>query len=210
MAESETGGDALVAPAVARNRDAILAVLKRVLPASGLLLEIASGSGEHAAYFAGALPHLTWQPSDPDAAARASIAAHARAARLSNLLPVIAIDASAPPWPVARADALLAVNMIHIVPWAATLGLMQGAGAILPPGAPLVLYGPYIEADTPTAPSNLAFDADLKRRDPVWGLRDRAAVVAAAEANGFRLAERVAMPANNLILVFRREPFDPA
>jgi SAM-dependent methyltransferase len=210
MADNEMKGDALVAPAVARNRDAILAVLKRVLPETGLLLEIASGSGEHAVYFAGALPRLTWQPSDPDAAARASIAAHARAAGLPNLLPVIEIDASAPPWPMARADALLAINMIHIAPWAATLGLMQGAGAILTPGAPLALYGPYLEANTPTAPTNLAFDADLKRRDPAWGLRDRAAVVAAAEANGLHLAERVAMPANNLILVFRREPADQA
>ena len=204
MPDWDTTGDALTAPAVARNRDAILAVLRGVLPASGMVLEVASGSGEHAVCFAAALTGLFWQPSDPDEAARRSIAAHARAAGLPNLLAPLALDAAAPAWPIDRAEAVLCINMIHIAPWAATQGLMAGAARVLPPGAPLVLYGPFREEGRHTAPSNTEFDASLRRSDPAWGVRDREAVTEAAERTGLRLAERVAMPANNLCLVYRR------
>lgn len=196
--------DALTAPAVARNRDPILSVLRRVLPASGTVLEIAAGTGEHAVHFAAALPGLTWQPTDPDDAALRSIAAHRALAHLPNLSPPLRLDAAAPDWPVTRADAMVSINMVHISPWAATLGLLAGARRVLPEGGVLVLYGPYREADVPTAPSNEDFDASLKARDPAWGLRDRDAVVAAAAAQQLTFVERIAMPANNLILVFHR------
>jgi hypothetical protein len=198
-------GNALTAPAVARNRDPILAVLRDVLP-SGTVLEIASGSGEHAVHFAAALPHLVWQPTDPDAAARGSIAAHAAQAGLTNLLPPLELDASAPMWPVTRADALVSINMIHISPWRATQGLMAGAARVLPAGAPLYLYGPYRRHGLHTAPSNAAFDASLRARDPAWGVRDLDAVVELAAAHGFALERTVAMPANNLSVIFRRNP----
>lgn len=191
------------APATARNRDAILAVLREELPSSGLVLEVASGSGEHAIHFAAAFPCLDWQPSDPDPTALASIAAWRAEAGLANLRPPLALDAAAP-WPVASADAILCINMIHISPWAATLGLLRGAGACLPPGGLLYLYGPYIRDEVETAPSNLAFDASLKARDPQWGLRRVEDVIAAAAAEGLRFDRLVAMPANNLSLIFRR------
>lgn len=205
MHGEQEGDGALVAPSVARNRDAILAVLRRVLPQTGVLLEIASGSGEHAVHCAAALPGLQWQPSDPSPAALRSILAYARTAQLANVLPPVALDASAAEWPVRRADAMLAINMIHIAPWPATLGLMAGAGRLLPEGAPLVLYGPFMENGAHNAPSNAVFDADLRARDPAWGVRDIAAVAAAAGAQGLRLTERVPMPANNRMLVFRRD-----
>ena len=197
-------GDALIAPAVARNRDAILSVLRRVLPGTGTVLEVASGSGEHAVHFARALPHLIWQPSDPEPAALRSIAAHARAAGLANLRDPLHLDAAAPDWPVSRADALVCINMIHIAPWSAAEGLIANAGRLLPEGATLVLYGPFREEGSPTAPSNEAFDADLRARDPRWGLRQVEAVDRLAQTNGLALAERIEMPANNLTLVFRR------
>ncbi|GJE55792.1 MULTISPECIES: DUF938 domain-containing protein [Methylobacterium] len=197
-------GEALVAPAVARNRDVILQVLTRVLPPTGRVLEIASGSGEHAVHFAGALPALRWQPSDPESAALRSIAAHARAAGLPNLLPPVRLDAGTADWPVDRAEAVLAINLIHIAPWSVTEGLMAGAGQVLPAGGLLVLYGPFTVDGAHTAPSNAAFDADLRDRDPHWGLRDVEAVVTAGARQGLVLTERVAMPANNLSLVFRR------
>ncbi|WP_407525014.1 DUF938 domain-containing protein [Methylobacterium oryzisoli] len=196
-------GEALIAPAVARNREAILGVLRRVLPPTGLVLEVASGSGEHAVYVAGACPGLVWQPSDPEPASRRSIAAHARMAGLPNLLPPLALDAAAPHWPVERADTVVAINLVHIAPIAAAEGLMAGAGRLLPAGAPLVLYGPFLEQGVSTAPGNAAFDADLRRRDPAWGLREVADLAACARARGLILAERIAMPANNLTLVFR-------
>jgi hypothetical protein len=196
-------GEALIAPAVARNKEAILGVLRRVLPPTGLVLEVASGSGEHAVHVAAACPGLVWQPSDPEPAARRSIAAHARRAGLPNLLPPLALDAAAPHWPVERADAVVAINLVHIAPLAVAAGLMAGAGRLLPAGAPLVLYGPFLEDGVPTAPGNLAFDADLRRRDPAWGLRDVADLAACARTHGLTLAERIAMPANNLTLVFR-------
>ena len=199
-------GNALTAPAVARNRDPILAVLRDVLPAAGTVLEIASGTGEHAVHFAAALPHLIWQPTDPDSQARGSIAAHAAQAGLANLLPPLELDASTPVWPVTHADAVVSINMIHISPWRATQGLMAGAARLLPAGAPLYLYGPYRQHGQHTAPSNAAFDESLRARNPEWGVRDLDEVAALAAAHGLALQHTVAMPANNLSVVFHRNP----
>lgn len=192
------------APAAARNRDPILDALRRHLPAAGLVLEVASGSGEHAIHFAVALPGLAFQPSDPEEAARASIDAWAASSGLPNIRPALAIDAAAAGWPVAAADAVVCINMIHIAPWAAAEGLVRGAAAILPPGGPLVLYGPYRRGGAHTAPSNAAFDEDLRGRNPAWGVRDLEAVAALAAAQGFGPPEVTEMPANNLAVVFRR------
>ncbi|HEX7969339.1 MAG TPA: DUF938 domain-containing protein, partial [Stellaceae bacterium] len=156
----ETRDPRLYAPAAARNREPILAVLRRVLPPAGLVLEVASGGGEHAAFFAAALPQLTWQPTDPDPRARASIAAFCAASGAPNLSPPLALDAAAPDWPVTGAAAVVCINMIHIAPWSASEGLMAGAARVLPPGGPLYLYGPYKEEGRHTAASNEAFDAD--------------------------------------------------
>lgn len=191
----------LFSPAAARNRAPIAAVLAEVLPPTGTVLEIASGSGEHALHFARAFPSLTWQPSDPDADARASIAAWRAAEGPANLRPPLALDAlDAAPFPPAHA--VLCINMLHIAPWAAALGLLAKSRAALPAGGPLILYGPFLRAGVPTAPSNLAFDAELRARDPAFGLRALEAVVAAAE--GFALDRVVEMPANNLTVVLRR------
>jgi hypothetical protein len=188
------------APATLRNREAIAAVLIEELPVTGLVLEIASGSGEHVAHFAREFPGHEWQPSDPDAEARASIAAWSKG--LENVRAPLAIDATASDWPIARADAILCANMVHISPWEATLGLLAGAARVLAKGAPLIIYGPFRQAPVPLAPSNAAFDESLKMRDPRWGLRDVAAVRDAAQ--GLTLARIAEMPANNLTLVFRR------
>ena len=196
---------ALSSPATARNRDPILAVLRACLPERGLVLEIASGAGEPAVHMAAHLPGLTWRPTDPDLSARASIAAWAERVKLSNLLAPLALDAADPAaWPVERCDAVVCINMIHISPWSATVGLMAGAARVLPTGGVLYLYGPYLEAGVPTAPSNEAFDASLKARNPEWGLRTREAVSDEAWKNGLGLEDRVEMPANNLSLVFRK------
>jgi len=196
---------ARTSPATARNRDPILEVLRPRLPKSGVVLEIAAGAGEHAAYLAAALPGLLWRPTDADSEALASIAAWRAHAGAPNLLPPLWLDASDPDtWPVDRADAVVNINMIHISPWAATEGLMTGAGRLAPPGGLLFLYGPFIEPDIETAPSNVAFDLDLRRRDPAWGLRRLGAVTALAARHGLVLAERIAMPANNLALFFRK------
>lgn len=192
------------APSTQRNRNPILAVLRETLPAKGLVLEIASGSGEHAMHFAAALPGLSFQPSDPNAEARASIDAWAKEAALPNLLPALALDASTPGWPLARADAVVCINMIHISPWVATQGLIAEAARLLPPGGPLYLYGPYRQSGVPLAPSNAAFDESLRSRDPRWGLRELDAVAALAAAAGFGPPEVTAMPANNLSVVFRK------
>lgn len=189
------------APATLRNREAIAAELAALLPERGVVLEVASGSGEHAAFFAGRFPGLRFVPSDPDAAARASIAAWCDG--LANVAPPLAIDAAAGDWPIAAADAVLCINMVHISPWAATVGLFRACAGLLPPGGPLILYGPYREAGVATAESNLAFDASLKARNPDWGLRDVAALDGLAADCGFARAGRVGMPANNLILVYR-------
>ncbi|MFC3442307.1 DUF938 domain-containing protein [Sphingobium rhizovicinum] len=191
------------APATERNRDAIVAVLRDALPASGVVLEVASGSGEHAVHFAVSFPDLDWQPTDPDQAALISIAAWRAEASLRNLRPPLQLDASGD-WPIAHTDAILCINMIHISPWEATLGLLKGAEETLPPGGLLYLYGPYIRDGVETAASNLAFDASLKARDPRWGLRRMEDVVAAARAEGLEFEQRIEMPANNLSLMFRR------
>jgi len=193
----------LHAPATDRNREPILAILRAELPTSGLVLEVASGSGEHAIHFAAAFPNLDWQPSDADPAALASISAWRAQAALPNLRPPIQLDAAAP-WPVRTADAVLCINMVHISPWSATLGLLRGAGTCLPPNGLLYLYGAYLREDVATAPSNLAFDASLRARDPQWGLRRVADVILAADAEGLRFDRLVEMPANNLSLLFRK------
>ena len=197
--------DARTSPSTARNRDPILSVLKPRLPGSGLLFEIASGTGEHAAYCAAALPGLHWQPSDPDPEAVASIAAWRDHANLPNLLPPLQLDAAEPDtWMVKRADAIVNINMIHISPWAAIQGLMKGASSLLPTGSQLFLYGPYLERDVATAPSNLAFDRSLRNRHPAWGIRHLDDVSVLANQHGLVLAERIAMPANNLVVIFRK------
>ncbi len=194
----------LVAPAVARNRDPILAVLRKILPAKGLALEIASGSGEHVVHFAAALPDLTFQTTDPNPAARDSIKAWTESLGLANVRPPVALDASRPPWPLSWADAIICINMIHISPWAATEGLFNQAWEILPPGAPLYLYGPFLRDGVATATSNLEFDASLRAQNPEWGLRDLAAVAALAHENEFMGPEVIEMPANNLSVIFRK------
>lgn len=192
------------APATQRNREPILAVLREILPARGLVLEVASGSGEHAIHFAGAFPDLIFQPSDPDPAALASIDAWADKSALPNLRPAIRLDATAPRWPVSEADAILCINMIHISPWAATEGLIRQTAQLLPAGAPLYLYGPYRQTDVPLAASNAVFDDSLRRRNPKWGLRELDAVAELARAAGFGEPAVTAMPANNLSVVFRK------
>ena len=193
------------APATARNSQPLAEVLARELPASGTVLEIASGSGEHAVFMARRFPALDWQPSDCDAEALASVDAWAAEARLANLRPAIALDAAAPDWSIVSADALLCVNMLHISPWDAAVGLFAGAGRVLGSGAPLVLYGPFVEPDVETAASNHAFDQSLRQRDPAWGLRSTADLDRLAAGHGMTRTARCAMPANNLVLVYRRD-----
>lgn len=193
------------APATARNSQPLAEVLARELPASGTVLEIASGSGEHAVFMARRFPALDWQPSDRDAEALASVDAWAAEARLANLRPAIALDAAAPDWPIVSADALLCVNMVHISPWDAAVGLFAGAGRVLGSGAPLVFYGPFVEPDVETAASNHAFDQSLRQRDPAWGLRSTADLDRLAAGHGVTRTARCAMPANNLVLVYRRD-----
>ena len=202
--EAATGEDSRrSAPAASRNREPIAEVLRDWLPNAGLVLEVASGTGEHAVHFAKAFPRLEWQPSDMHADALASIAAWRDEAGLTNVRPPIVIDASKPDWPIARADAVLNINMAHISPWAASLGLIAGAASLLPPGGPLILYGPWLKDDIDTVPSNLAFDADLSARDSEWGLRRVEDFAAAAAGEDFALVETRTMPANNLMLLFR-------
>jgi hypothetical protein len=194
-----------MSPSTARNRDPILGVLRSRMPTSGLVLEIAAGAGEHAIHFAAALASLQWQPTDADPEALASIAAWRQHADLDNLLPPLRLDASQPDtWPVEGADTIVAINMIHISPWSATAGLMAGAARVLPSGAGLFLYGPFIESGVPTAPSNLEFDQSLRRRNPDWGVRHLSDLAALGATHGLSLSERLTMPANNLLLVFRK------
>lgn len=199
----------LHAPAVARNRDAILAMLRATLPATGLVLELASGSGEHVVHFAAALPALTFQPSDPSPEALASIAAWTQEAGAGNVLPPARIDAAAPDWPLSvpaepAPAAILCINMIHIAPWAAAQGLIRGAGQLLGPGAPLILYGPFRRAGRPLEPGNAAFDESLRERNPEWGLRELDAVAALAVEAGFGEPKVSEMPADNLTVVLGR------
>ncbi len=196
--------DALVAPAVARNRGPILAILRQMLPHQGTVLEIASGSGEHALHFAADRPALMWQPSDVDPLALKSIAAYRAGAALPNILAPLEVNVQAPTWPITRADAVVCINMIHISPWSASEGLFRGAGRVLPPGGVLYLYGPFQEHGRHTAPSNEVFDASLRARNPEWGVRDLDEVSELALRNGLQMIERIAMPANNLSVVFDR------
>ncbi|BDC42587.1 Protein of unknown function [Paraburkholderia steynii] len=192
------------APSAERNRAPILAVLERVLPATGTVLEIASGTGQHAIHFAAALPHLVWQPSDLDDEARASIAAWTAHSGLANVRPPLALDVRDASWGIEAAAAIVCINMIHISPWASAQALIGGAGRLLGPGGVLFLYGPYRRGGAHTAPTNAAFDEQLRRRNPAWGVRDMEDVVALADAAGFDADEPVEMPANNFSLVFRK------
>ena len=193
------------APAAERNREPIAEVLREVLPERGLLLEIAAGTGEHAAFLAPLFPQLRWQPSDPDPGALGSIEAWQADSSADNLLPPVFLDAASGTWPLDAADAILCINMVHISPWATMEGLMRGAARLLPPGGPLILYGPYRRAGVATAPSNEAFDASLKARNPAWGLRDLQAVQEEAAGQGLAFHRLYEMPANNLTVVFRRD-----
>lgn len=189
------------APAASRNVGPIGDVLADWIPETGLILEIASGTGEHALAFARRFPALTWQPSDPDPLALSSIAAW-RENGPANLREPLALDAASSDWPIERADVLLNINMVHISPWDASLGLLDGACRLLATGGRLILYGPWLEEGVDAAPSNLAFDADLKARDPRWGLRLVETFADEARLRGFELIDRRTMPANNLMLLF--------
>jgi len=194
---------------VARNREPILTVLQRVLPRSGSVLELASGSGEHAAFFAPRFPLLTWLPTDIEPASLVSIRAWRDHVQVDNLLQPVAFDVHSEHWPVEEVDVVVAMNLIHIAPWSVCEALMRGAGRVLRDRGLLFLYGPFLTTDTPTAPSNLKFDEDLRRRNPAWGVRNIDDVKAVAEQHGLVLQERVEMPANNLSVVFRRERSGP-
>ena len=192
------------APATARNSSPLADVLQRELPGGGTVLEIASGSGEHAVFMARRFPALNWQPTDLDTEALSSIDAWAEEAGLTNIRPSLALDASEAKWPIKSADAILCVNMVHISPICAAEGLFAGSEAVLEQDGPLILYGPYLEAGVVPAPSNLAFDASLKQRNPEWGLRQLEFVDELAKRHGLRRTARYDMPANNLTLVYRR------
>jgi len=192
-------------PAAERNKGPILDVLARVLPPRGLVLEIASGTGQHVVHFAKALSDLTWQPSDPDAELRESIALRVREEQCVNIKNPVDLDVTRLPWPLQTADAVVAINMIHVAPWSATLALFEGAKALLSSKHVLFLYGPYRRFGHHTAETNARFDVDLRAHNPEWGLRDLEAVSDIAAGAGFVLAETVEMPANNFSLVFRRE-----
>ena len=202
--EAPAAGARRSAPAALRNREPIAELLAEWLPDSGLVLEIASGTGEHATYFAERFPTLDWQPSDIHPNALSSIAAWREASALPNLRTPLTLDAASENWPIERADAVLSINMVHISPWASALGLLDGAARLLRSGAPLILYGPWLKKDIPTVDSNLDFDADLKRRDPAWGLRRVEDFAAAAEPRGFVLEASRQMPANNLMMLWRK------
>ncbi len=193
------------APSAARNCGPIWEVLRPHLPAHGLALEVASGSGEHTVHFARAsVPELVYQPSDPDPLARASIDAWAVASGLANIRPAIALDAAADVWPIECVDVVICINMIHISPWSATVGLMRGAGRVLAASGLLFLYGPYRRGGRHMAPSNQAFDQDLRRRNSEWGVRDLEGVSDLAGRAGFGPPAVAQMPANNLSVLFRR------
>jgi hypothetical protein len=196
--------DRQYAPATQRNRDFILDVLRDVLPMTGVILEIASGSGEHIVHFARNMPGLVFQPSEPDPDALVSIAAWVSATGVTNVRAPLALNASQSVWPTASADGIVCINMVHISPWEATVGLIKGAAAILPPASPLYLYGPYIREGFATAPSNQAFDRSLRDRNQRWGVRELETVAAVAQSVGFSVPSITEMPANNLSVVFRR------
>jgi hypothetical protein len=191
-------------PAALRNREPIADILADELPESGLVLEIASGGGEHASWFAERFPALEWQPSDCDERARAVMQARFAEYAPTNLRQPIGLDAAFEQWPIAAAEAVLCINMVHISPWPATIGLFEGAASLLGETAPLIVYGPFLEEGVETAPSNLDFDRSLRDRDPRWGLRPREDLDRLADRAGFDPARRVDMPANNLLLVYRK------
>jgi len=193
------------APAAERNRQPILDVLRRVLPPAGLVLEVASGTGEHAVFFSEHLPTLQWQPTDASPDSLQSIRAWVEETARKNLLPPLELDVRAPQWPITKADALLCINMIHISPWEATEALFRGASQLLTGRSPLVTYGPYRLHGEHTAPSNEAFNQSLRSRNPCWGVRDIDELSELGRQTGFALQERVGMPANNMTLVWKRE-----
>ncbi len=193
------------APATLRNRQAIAEQLKTALPAEGRVLEIASGTGEHASFFAALFPGLEWQPSEPDPALRESIAAYRDDSGLTNLAPPLALDVTRRPWAVEAADALLCVNLLHIAPWFVTEALIAGAAEVLPSGAPLLLYGPFMREGRHTADSNVAFDRGLRMENPAWGVREMEAVEDLARQHGLTLAAVTDMPANNFFLRFEKQ-----
>lgn len=195
---------ALMAPAAERNRTPILDILRQVLPAEGLVLEIGSGTGQHVVHFAGALPQLDWQPSDPDPAMRESIRAHIASAGCRSVAEPLALDARDEPWPIRQADAVLSINMVHIAPWSAAVGLVRGAASALPHGMPLVLYGPFSRQGRHTSAGNHAFDSSLRQQNAEWGIRDVESVTGLAKGYGFELTNVFEMPANNLTLVYTR------
>lgn len=207
--EAVAAGARRSAPAALRNREPIAEVLDEWLPDRGLVLEIASGTGEHAVYFAERFPALEWQPSDVHPDALSSIAAWRETAALPNLRKPLTIDASSADWPISAADAVLSINMVHISPWSSALGLLDGAARLLADGAPLILYGPWLKDDIETAASNQTFDRDLKERDPAWGLRRVEEFEEAAGSHGLRLIETRIMPANNLMLLLRPDRSNP-
>ncbi len=200
----DSGNVKLHAPATRRNRDAILEVLRQVLPHEGILLEVASGTGEHAAWMAPQLLPLVWQPSDADPAMRASIAAHSEEANSPNIMPPLNLEVHSDLWPLSRADALFCCNLLHIAPWTACEALMNGAARTLSPGGLLVIYGPFKRGGEHTAPSNAAFDRQLREENAAWGVRDLEAVTSKANLAGLELRDVIEMPANNLSLVFTR------
>lgn len=202
--EGPASGAMRSAPAALRNREPIAAVLREWLPERGLVLELASGTGEHAVYFAEHFPHLEWQPTDIHPDALSSIAAWRDSAALPNLRSPLPLDASSSVWPTEHADAVLSINMVHISPWVSALGLIRGAFRVLPSGGPLILYGPWLASDIATTPSNLAFDTDLRTRNPDWGLRRVEEFTSAATAQGLDLEGERRMPANNLMLLYRK------
>lgn len=197
------------APAAERNREPILEVLRGELPQNGRVLEVASGTGQHVVHFARSLPHLSWQPSDPDPGFRRSIALWIEHEQLVNVRAPIALDVRQPPWPVGAADAVVCINMVHVAPWAATQALFEGVQQVLPREGLLFLYGPFRRAGRHTAPSNAKFDAELRARDPEWGLRDIEALAAVGNHTGLALVDTVGMPANNFSLVFRKRDATP-
>ena len=198
----------LFSPSAARNSEPILGVLERILPTTGLVLEIGCGTGEHAVCFAEAMPNLTWQPSDADADARASTASWIKFARLNNVLAPLDINVCSTLWGVeetAPFAAIVSINMVHIAPWAASLGLFAGAGRLLCTGGLLVLYGPFMRSGVHNAPSNADFDASLKERNPSWGVRDIIDLERVGEASGLSLREIIDMPTNNAVVVFSKD-----
>lgn len=191
-------------PAAERNKQPLLEQLGLFLPTQGRVLEIASGSGQHVVWFAAGLPRLEWLPSEPDSALREAIAARLAGGAPPNVAAPIDLDVTWREWPVGQVDAIVCINLLHIAPWAAARGLMRGAGAALPPGAPLVLYGPFRRGGRHTSESNEAFDASLRSRDSAWGVREMEEVTKLAESRDLELDEIVAMPANNFLVVYRR------